>query len=27
VLTPARQRGSEMDAAINVYPGGDTAGA
>ena len=27
VLTPAQQRGSEMDAAINVYPGGDTAGA
>jgi NADH-quinone oxidoreductase subunit B len=27
VLTPEQQRGSEMDAAINVYPGGDTAGA
>jgi NADH-quinone oxidoreductase subunit B len=27
VLTPSDQRGSEQDAAINVFPGGDTAGA
>jgi NADH-quinone oxidoreductase subunit B len=27
VLTPSDQRGSEQDGAINVFPGGDTAGA
>jgi NADH-quinone oxidoreductase subunit B len=27
VLTPGDQRGSEQDGAINVFPGGDTAGA
>jgi NADH-quinone oxidoreductase subunit B len=27
VLTPGDQRGSETDGAINVFPGGDTAGA
>ena len=27
VLTPEHRRGSEHDAAINVFPGGDTAGA
>jgi NADH-quinone oxidoreductase subunit B len=27
VLTPGDQRGSEVDGAINVFPGGDTAGA
>jgi NADH-quinone oxidoreductase subunit B len=27
VLTPGDQRGSELDSAINVFPGGDTAGA
>jgi NADH-quinone oxidoreductase subunit B len=27
VLTPSDQRGSEVDGAINVFPGGDTAGA
>jgi NADH-quinone oxidoreductase subunit B len=27
VLTPQPQRGSEQDSAINVFPGGDTAGA
>jgi NADH-quinone oxidoreductase subunit B len=27
VLAPADQRGSEQDGAINVFPGGDTAGA
>ena len=27
VLTPGDQRGSDVDGAINVFPGGDTAGA
>jgi NADH-quinone oxidoreductase subunit B len=27
VLTPEQQRGSEQDSAINIFPGGDTAGA
>jgi NADH-quinone oxidoreductase subunit B len=27
VLTPEDQRGSQSDGAINVFPGGDTAGA
>jgi NADH-quinone oxidoreductase subunit B len=27
VLTPEHQRGSEQDSAINIFPGGDTAGA
>jgi NADH-quinone oxidoreductase subunit B len=27
VVTPEQQRGSELDGAINVFPGGDTAGA
>ena len=27
VLTPEHERGSQSDGAINVFPGGDTAGA
>jgi NADH-quinone oxidoreductase subunit B len=27
VLTPEQQRASEQDSAINIFPGGDTAGA
>ena len=27
VLTPEQQRRSAQDSAINVFPGGDTAGA